>query len=284
MSLTFGSLFSGIGGLDLGFEWAGMSCKWQVEIVPFRQKILEKNFPGISRHTDVREVGKHNLEPVDVICGGFPCQPHSLAGKRKGKADDRNLWPEYRRIVAELNPAWVVGENVPGIVTTILDQVLSDLEGLSYAVAPLIIPACAFNAPHRRDRVFIVAHANRQQANEQCGRQIEFGGQQGQSLETWEEAFRQTQNETGHDNPSRFYQVLSHPNGQRCSRPTTQPQQARRQRLEGRNWWKTEPGVGRVVDGLPNRMDRLAALGDAVTPQQGHFIANLILRLSNNSL
>lgn len=158
--MKFISLFAGIGGFDLGFERAGMECIAQVEIDGFCQKVLAKHWPNVPRYGDIRDVGKHNLPKADVICGGFPCQPHSLAGKRKGAQDDRNLWPEYFRIVTELKPTWIVGENVPGIRTTILDNILSDLESEEYTTRVLIIPACAFNACHRRDRVFIIAYAN----------------------------------------------------------------------------------------------------------------------------
>lgn len=159
MTLTVGSLFSGIGGLELGLERAGMEVKWQVEIDEFCNRVLEKHWPDVERHRDVREVGAHNLVPVDLICGGFPCQPHSLAGQRKGKNDERHLWPEYRRIVDELRPTWVLGENVPGIRTTALDDIILDLEGMGYTVGTFDIPACAVGAPHLRHRFFIVAHA-----------------------------------------------------------------------------------------------------------------------------
>ena len=157
--MTFGSLFAGIGGFDLGLERAGMECKWQVEIDPFCLKVLEKHWPGVKRYGNVKTVGKHNLEPVDLICGGFPCQPFSVAGKRGGREDNRYLWPEMLRVISEVRPTWVIGENVAGIVNMALDQVCSDLEGEGYEVQPFIIPACAVNAPHRRDRVWIVAHA-----------------------------------------------------------------------------------------------------------------------------
>jgi DNA (cytosine-5)-methyltransferase 1 len=157
---NFGSLFSGIGGIDLGLERAGMTCKWQVEIDDFCTKILEKHWPEVRKYKDVREVGKHNLEPVDLITGGFPCQPHSVAGKRRGKDDDRNLWPEYLRIIREIRPRWVVGENVPGIITTILDDVLSDLESEGYTTTVFNIPACAFGANHIRYRIFVISYAN----------------------------------------------------------------------------------------------------------------------------
>ena len=159
--MRFGSLFSGIGGFDLGLERAGMECAWQVEIDEYCLKVLEKHWPSVSRYTDIRECGRDNLEPVDLICGGFPCQPYSVAGKRRGAEDDRNLWPEFLRIVRELRPAWVVGENVPGIVPMYLDEVLSDLEGEAYTCWTFNIPACAFDAPHRRERIWIVAYAER---------------------------------------------------------------------------------------------------------------------------
>ena len=159
--MTFGDLFAGIGGISLGLERAGMVCKWQVEIDPFCQKVLAKHWPSVPRYGDIREIDFGQVEPVDLICGGPPCQPHSLAGQRRGAADDRNLWPEMCRAIEQLRPTWVIFENVPGIVTTILDDVLFDLEGAGYAAGTLIIPACGVGAPHRRDRVWVVAYTDR---------------------------------------------------------------------------------------------------------------------------
>jgi DNA (cytosine-5)-methyltransferase 1 len=158
--VKFGSLFSGIGGMDLGLERAGMECAWQVELDDYCTKVLNKHWPDVTKHKDVRDVGKHNLETVALVAGGFPCQPHSVAGKRKGADDDRNLWPEFIRIIRALKPRYVLGENVPGIVTTYLDTVLSDLEGEGYSCTTFNIPACGFDAPHRRERVFIVAYTS----------------------------------------------------------------------------------------------------------------------------
>ena len=157
--MRFGSLFAGIGGFDLGLERAGMTPAWQVEIDDYCNRVLEKHWPDVRRYRDVKEVGKHNLEPVDLICGGFPCQPYSVAGKRKGAEDDRNLWPDYLRIVRELRPTWVVGENVPGIIPMYFDTVLSDLEGEEYTCWTFNIPACAVDAPHRRERIFVVGYS-----------------------------------------------------------------------------------------------------------------------------
>ena len=150
------------GGLELGLEWAGFGpTLWQVEIDDYATKVLERHWPDTKRFRDIREVGKHNLEPVDLICGGFPCQPFSVAGKRKGKEDDRYLWPEMVRVIKELKPAFVIGENVPGIIPMELDKVLADLEGEGYETTTFIIPACAVNAPHRRDRVWIIAYSEK---------------------------------------------------------------------------------------------------------------------------
>jgi DNA (cytosine-5)-methyltransferase 1 len=162
--VTVCDLFAGIGGFSLGLERAGMTIKHQVEIDGFCNRVLEKHWPNVTRSTDIRQVKPEQIGPVDVICGGFPCQPASHAGKRRGTEDDRWLWPEAIKIVREVNPEWCIFENVPGLTTlergVVFDDVLSDLERAGYAAWPLIIPACAVNAPHRRDRVWIVAYAN----------------------------------------------------------------------------------------------------------------------------
>lgn len=169
--MTHASLFSGIGGFDLAAEWAGWTNLFNCEIDNFCQKILKYHFHDATQYKDIRTVDFSVWHGrVDVLSGGFPCQPFSLAGKRQGTADDRYLWPEMLRAIRAIRPRWVVGENVYGLVNwsrgMVFEQVCSDLEDEGYAVQAYILPACAVDAPHRRDRVWIVAHADRNR----CGK------------------------------------------------------------------------------------------------------------------
>jgi len=155
--LTHGSLFTGIGGFDLGFEWAGIKALWQVELDEYCCKVLAKHWPEVERFKDIKDCGKHNLRAVDIISGGFPCQPVSIAGFRKGASDHRWLWDEMFRVVEEIDPTYVVGENVPGIIELELDRVLSDLEGIGYEATSFDIPACSMGLPTMERHVWIVA-------------------------------------------------------------------------------------------------------------------------------
>jgi len=182
--MRHGSLFSGIGGFDLAAEWMGWENVFQVEWDKYCQKVLAKNFPNVKRYGDIKEFdGTKYRGLVDIISGGFPCQPFSIAGKRKGKDDDRYLWPEYLRIIREAKPTFVTGENVPGIIELELDNIIADLEGEGYTTEQFIIPACAVNAPHRRDRIWIIANSNSEYSKKyigrdkfrQAGRKVPFG-------------------------------------------------------------------------------------------------------------
>ena len=155
------SLFSGVGGLDLAFEWAGGTVAAMCEIDPFCRRVLRKHWPDVPLFGDVREMRGADVGTVDVIYGGYPCQPFSSAGSRRGEKDPRHLWPHFMRLVGELRPAWVVGENVVGHISLGLDAVLHDLESAAYTARAFCIPAGAVGAPHRRHRVFVVAHDDR---------------------------------------------------------------------------------------------------------------------------
>ena len=163
--MTHGSLFSGIGGFDLAAEWMGWENKFHCEWNPFGQWVLKNYNPGTETFSDITKSDfTKYANRIDVLTGGFPCQPYSTAGKRLGKEDERHLWPEMLRAIREIQPRWVVGENVRGLVSwnggMVFDEVQADLEAEGYEVLPFLLPACAVNAPHRRDRIWFVAYTS----------------------------------------------------------------------------------------------------------------------------
>jgi len=281
MPLTVGSLFSGIGGFDLGLERAGMDIRWQVERDPWCQKILAKHWPDVPRYGDVTTLTGDELEPVDLICGGFPCQPVSLAGQQKGTDDDRWLWPEFQRLVGLLGPRYVLVENVPGLFTAndghAFGEVIGDLADLGYDCEWTMLSAADVGAPHLRKRVWIVADA-----------ESHDGG-------SWSE---QTRREARPRSRRPHRSQSNHPDvadadRQRCvggRQPEQREQQGSRmgkphRRLsDGRVFdapvggqWTTEPDVGRVAHGVPRRVDRLRGLGNAIVPQCAEWIGRLIV-------
>ena len=163
--MRHGSLFSGIGGFVLAAEWMGWENVFHCEWNPFGQKVLKYYWPNAISYEDITKTDfTVHRGKVDIITGGFPCQPYSLAGKRKGKEDERHLWPQMLRTIREVKPSWIVGENVYGLVNwsggLVFHEVQSDLEVEGYEVFPFLLPACSINAPHRRDRIWFVAYAN----------------------------------------------------------------------------------------------------------------------------
>ena len=260
--LTFGSLFAGIGGFDLGLERAGMRCEWQVEIDPYARAVLAKHWPDVRRWEDVRTFpppeGKWG---VDVICGGFPCQDISVAGKGAGLAGARSgLWYEFARIIGELRPRYVIVENVAALLSRGADVVLGTLASLGYDAEWHVIPASAVGAPHRRERLWIVAW------DALCRRGARLGSvraiQKGACSDT-----------------DRVRADVSHADHE--SEPGSPVDDVARRGLPelagGHGWWSVEPDVGRVAHGVPARVDRLRCLGNAVVPQIVEVIGRAIV-------
>lgn len=298
--LTVGSLFSGIGGLDLGLERAGMSVKWQVEIDDYCNRVLAKHWPDVARFRDVRDVGAHNLEAVDLICGGFPCQDVSLAGQRAGLEGKRStLWSEFARIIGELRPRWVLAENVPGLLSSddgrFFGNVLRDLAACGYDAEWDCIPAAAVGAPHRRDRVFIIAHANgcqqgrgQQSERSQAGRNADAPGHgtegamaddQGNRWGArWPRGF--APGNTHESEPDGALQVSAHADEPELAFGQDASQLWQFAATTGDRQWAIEPNVGRVVDGTPSRVDQLRCLGNAVVPQVAEWIGRRIVEVA----
>jgi DNA (cytosine-5)-methyltransferase 1 len=163
--MRHGSLFSGIGGFDLAAEWMGWENVFHCEWNPFGQKVLKHYWPKAINYEDITKTDfTIHRGKIDILTGGFPCQPYSSAGKRLGKEDERHLWPEMLRAIREIQPRWVVGENVFGLVNwsegLVFHEVQTDLEAEGYEVQSYVLPAVSVNAPHRRDRIWFVAYSN----------------------------------------------------------------------------------------------------------------------------
>ena len=289
-------LFSGIGGFSLGLERADMRTVAFCETEPFCQRVLAKHWPGVPIYPDVRELTKEQLDAdgiaVDLICGGYPCQPFSHAGQRRGEEDDRHLWPEMHRLVAAIRPRWMLGENVAGHIMVGLDQVLSDLEALDYTARPFVIPACAVDAPHRRDRVWIVAHTandrpgrrQQQQEGSQGARDVAhanssglqkrgaFGRSDGAATKGIIEGRSDIGSHQKDDASNAQCGVGSLGGAPRRIRGQWQP-------VSGNGDWagETKPCLDRKDDGISGRLDRLRALGNAVVPQVVETIGHAIM-------
>lgn len=268
--MTFGSLFSGIGGFDLGLERAGMECRYQVEIDPFARRVLEKHWPEVKRYEDITKLTGDELERVDLICGGFPCQDISRIGKRAGIDGDRSgLWFHFGRIIHDIRPRYVIVENVAGLLDGGIGRVLGDLAGLGFDAEWEVLPAAAFGSPQIRKRVFIVAYMR--------GERLQG------ILQTWAAsmATRRSSGKSsslgslpvlrGMDVPDPFDSCL------RLRVPTDRGMVERP--LHGAGWWEIGPEVFRMANGVRNRMDRIKSLGNAVVPQVAEWIGRRIIDL-----
>ena len=320
MTLTHLSLFSGIGGLDLAAEWAGFRTIGQVEYANYPFRVLRRQFGRLPRWRDIRDVtGEAIIERCGVptvISGGFPCQPHSLAGKRLASCDERDLWGELARVVREVRPRWVVGENVPGLRSSesgrFFGRVLRDLAEMGYTVGWGSWEAADAGAPHHRERVFVVAHSSNLRYSGRADRGSErerdaLSGESRQVTDIRGESLRRRGD-------------VAHAAGAGCEtfgawcggQGQNGPAGARRgpladapvERCEECNpatecgdegfppWrvdpfgglWLTEPDVGRVADGIPHRVDRLRALGNAVVPQQAYPIFAAIAAIETGAI
>lgn len=265
-------LFAGIGGLSLGLECAGFTVVGQVEKDPWATKILNKHWPEVPKHDDVRTaldwwLGKSRPH-VDLIAGGYPCQGESLAGRRKGTDDERWLWPEFARIVSALRPRYVLGENVVGHRTRGLRFVLRDLDVLGYTARAGVLGAYEVGAPHRRNRILVLAeradvpHAERELVRVESGRSGRPDG-------------------TGAALAGEHGSLRDVADAQREPRYTWRPgyagQSAGGWDADRADLWTVEPDVGRVAHGVPDRVDRLRGLGNAVVPAVGEAIGRLLL-------
>jgi len=274
--MTVGSLFSGIGGLDLGLERAGHRVLWQVESNAFCRRILAQHWPNVPCYGDITTLTGHDLAPVDLICGGFPCQPVSQAGQRKGTDDERWLWPEFARLIRVLRPRYALLENVPGLLTTddghAFQNILTDLAECGYDAEWDCLPAAAVGAPHLRYRVFLIAYLaadatiNGRRPGRSRRSPSERSGKPEHTL--------QTLADTVHPRLEGYRR--EHKLG-KTSNQESSPRS--RQRAGSRFFdapiggtWEPEPDVGRVAHGVPHRVDRLKALGNAVVPQVAEWI------------
>lgn len=293
--MTHLDLFSGIGGLSLAAEMAGFTTVAFCEWADYPYRVLEKHWPDVPKWRDIRTLtgddfyARTGLRTVDVVSGGFPCQPFSVAGKQRGKEDERFLWPEMLRVIREIRPTYIIGENVPGILRIAADEVCTDLEREGYAVRILDYEAAAVGAPHRRERIAFVAYTNSSWGLQQKGSIQELreracngskdvadtniqGLERRECGEFQECACEQSVRACGSlcDTTSEGLQ-----NGAEIEVGRREPfQESKRS-----NWWATEPNVGRVAHGIPKRVDRLKCLGNAVVPEQFYPIFKAIAEL-----
>ena len=318
MKLKHLDLFSGIGGFSLGLEaTGGFETKAFCDIEKYPRQVLQKHWPHVKQYEDIKELNYERLkadgiDSIDIITGGYPCQPFSVAGRKKGEEDPRHLWPEYFRLIKELRPSWVIGENVSGHIKLGLDTVLENLESEGYSARTFSISASSVGAKHQRERIWIVANAR------QHGGRIEpTGNSEGTGRGSLETTKRSADTDTisrssergktmansvefGLEKHGHSETKESIERGKTMADTNVEGRQGRihrgqnkewesQQRYFGRNsathgqqeqnWWDTEPELGRVAHGIPNRVDRLKGLGNSLVPQIPYFIAQSILQV-----
>ncbi len=312
--MTLGSVFSGIGGFDLAAERAGMEIKWQIENDPFCIKVLHKHWPNVKRFKDVKEQRFLKIPEVDVVCGGPPCQPFSVAGKQGGWEDPRNLWNQFLSIVERTKPTWVVAENSIRLIDLGYDKIAAKMESMEYSIGAICIPACAVGANHIRERIWIVAHSNHRNectdegAIRKEGRNDSIGSvQSGITSDSTKQRLERSPGEG------------SNGKGRVCIKPSENIEagvvanscllSTERERLDGfeesrkkieerlsgcydsREVWREceiEPGIRRVDVRISSGLDRywakrIGALGNAVVPQIPELIFRCIMEVENEN-
>jgi len=293
--------------MDLGLERAGMKVVYHSEIDPYACRVLRKHWPDVPNLGDIKLIKWKELDHVDVIAGGYPCQPFSNAGKRKGKEDPRHLWPYVFDAIRELRPRYALMENVRGHLTLGFGDVLADLASCGYSAEWQIIPASSVGAPHRRDRLFFVAYPDGERSHrteiyaDEAGKSSLSNapgcGQTMADSEVFGCDERRHLNDSGEARSGLAIQsearggrsTMAYADGERSSSPWAELQTAGtpgessndRGLMVARAWWQTEPDVGRVAHGIPARVDRLRGLGNAVVPQVAEFVGRKIMEFES---
>jgi DNA (cytosine-5)-methyltransferase 1 len=282
--LTHGSLFSGIGGFDLGFERAGIRTVWQVEIDPYCRRVLELHFPDARRYHNIKRLKR--IAIVDIISGGFPCQDISQAGRRRGIDGKRSgLWSEMWRIIRIVRPRFVVVENVAALLHRGIERVVGDLAAIGYDAEWDCIPACAVGAPHIRDRVWVIAYpsCDLRRASRDDRPEPSYGSNSFLADPANDGIGRREQFAEGSESAGHVAHAVG--TGQQIIQGSPALAECNGVRsLSGSGWWRTEPDVGRVADGIPARVDRLRGLGNAIIPQIAEWIGKRIIEVNTTIL
>jgi len=312
-------LFSGIGGFSLALEKVGFTTVGFCEVDPYCRLLLQKHWKGVTIHNDIKKLEAKDIrEPIDILTGGFPCQPYSVAGKQKGTDDNRYLWPDMFRVIKEIKPTFIIAENVRGIVNIqdgmVFETVCSDLESEGFEIQPFIIPAAGVGAPHKRERVWIVGYSKHNGSLtskiRRGNKEANAGTQKRQNqtikskrtsrsndneiMENSRRTLRQgakfskeNADESKQKNANKFERSSSSSESYVANSKGihVQGQQDRSRQEQSRreSWWEFEPNVGRVANGVPGRVHRLKGLGNSIVPQIAEEIGKAIWKTLNQN-
>jgi len=287
MKLQHLDLFSGIGGFSLGLEaTGGFETKAFCDIEKYPRQVLQKHWPHVKQYEDIKELNYERLkadgiDSIDIITGGYPCQPFSIAGRQKGEQDPRHLWPEYFRLVKELRPTWVIGENVSGHIKLGLDTVIEDLESEDYSVRPFSISASSIGANHQRERIWILAHSRRSQWPRAELRGENENETRKENANQFERSSSTSEVDVADTNDERLQRQWQSRNQFTPRFNSSRESSEEGQGTVGQGWWESEPNMGRVAHGIPKRVDRLKSLGNSLVPQIPYYIGKTILEVMN---